>query len=129
MKWCHYLILIILVSCTRKKGLQVKPNAPGSVSPTPVLCSFQSNVIISYSNTINPILQANCLPCHATPGSGGINLDSYSTVAATAQSGQLYQAIIHDTTYVIMPPPPQKQLDSCQVKAIWLWTKQGRLNN
>lgn len=93
----------------------------------PISCELKDTV--SYTQDIAPILTANCFPCHQYPGAGGINLDSYSNSASIALSGQLVQSIIHDTNYVIMPPPPQNELDSYQVKAIKRWVAQGCLDN
>lgn len=90
-------------------------------------CDLKDSV--SFKNVINPILTNNCMPCHQTPGTGGINLDAYTDIKNFANSGQLVQSIIHDTNYIIMPPPPQKELDSCQVKAIKNWILQGCQNN
>jgi len=80
---------------------------------------------LTYQGQIAPILSQNCFPCHVYPGSGGINMDNFTDVKAVALSGMLVQSIIHDTTYVIMPPPPQKLLDSCDVKRIKRWIQTG----
>lgn len=80
---------------------------------------------ITYTNDVQIILNSNCLPCHQYPGAGGINLDSYNESKNVALSGQLLQSVIHDTNYVIMPPPPVKSLDSCEVKIIKRWLAQG----
>ncbi len=93
----------------------------------PVNCQLEDT--ISYANQIQPILNNNCLPCHQYPGSGGINLDTYLNVKSIALSGQLVQSIIHDTNYIIMPPLPQNQLDSCQIKTVKRWVLQGCLEN
>ena len=80
---------------------------------------------VSFNQVIAPVLSNNCLPCHQSPGSGGINLDNYNDIKNQALSGQLVQSIIHDTNYIIMPPPPLKELDSCDIKRIKLWILQG----
>ncbi len=92
-----------------------------------VTCQLKDTV--SYAQDIAPILTANCFPCHQYPGSGGINLDNYTNSKSIALSGQLVQSIIHDPNYVTMPPPPQKELDSCQIKDIKQWVAQGCLDN
>ena len=90
---------------------------------TSVPCEVQDT--LTYQGQIAPILSQNCFPCHVYPGSGGINMDNFTDVKAVALSGMLVQSIIHDTTYVIMPPPPQKLLDSCDVERIKRWIQTG----
>ena len=92
-------------------------------SPSIICCELADS--ITYSKNINQILTNNCLPCHQYPGAGGINLDNYSDAKAIALSGQLYHSVIHDSNYVIMPPPPQTELDSCNIIAIKNWITQG----
>ena len=84
---------------------------------------------VSFTEDVSSIIIPKCTPCHQYPGTGGINLDSYENIKLQAQSGQLVQSIIHDTNYVIMPPPPLIGLDSCQIKSIKRWITQGCLNN
>lgn len=69
------------------------------------------------------------MPCHAKPGSGGINLDTYEQCKATAQSGQLIPVVMYSPGNTFMPPPPQRSLDSCEIKGLNLWIKQGCLLN
>lgn len=92
-------------------------------------CAFQSGDIISYSITIKKIFSDNCYPCHQTPGSGGINLDNYSALKTAILSGNVMPTIVYNPGNIQMPPPPQKMLDSCHIKAINLWISQGTLNN
>lgn len=125
MKKCCSLLVIIFLSVHCTKSKVPVPITP--FSPTPSNCQLADS--ISYIQTISPILNANCNSCHQYPGSGSISLDSYPNVKIFAQSGQLVQAIIHDPNNVIMPPPPHKELDSCQIKAIKLWILQGSQDN
>lgn len=118
-KQCLFFFTVILVGCTREK---VKPI---SIIPAPCILSDSVN----YSMQVAPILTSHCLPCHAYPGSGGINLDNYLDSKAIAQSGMLIQSIIHDTNYVIMPPPPHAPLDSCQIKVLKRWVDTGCLEH
>jgi len=109
-----FAAIFILGACKKEK-----------TSAQPILTNCQISDSISYMSDVKSILDANCIPCHQYPGAGGINLDSYNESKNVALSGQLVQSIIHDTNYVIMPPPPQKQLDSCQIKTIKKWIEQG----
>jgi hypothetical protein len=106
---------VLLCSCIREK---VK-------NPTIIAVPCEVKDTLTYQGQIAPILSQNCFPCHVYPGSGGINMDNFTDVKAVALSGMLVQSIIHDTTYVIMPPPPQKLLDSCDIKRIKRWIQTG----
>lgn len=119
-------LFIIAISCTKKVGhLAEKAAIPGNQNTN--ACAVLA--FVSYSTNIKSIIDANCLPCHSSPGSGGINLDSYASVKTVVQSGQLMPVITNtDPANPIMPPPPQNRLDSCQVKAITLWINSGYSN-
>ena len=114
------------MSCTNKK-LNIPPGSPSS----PLIdnsCKYKSNSIISYSVTVSPILMNNCMPCHSSPTS--FAMDDYASVKATAQSGQLMTVVTNTIPLTVtMPPPPQRHLDSCEIKALNLWISQGCLNN
>ncbi len=120
-----FIIIIFLFSCTNKKANLPLPSAPDTFDNS---CVYKSNSTISYSSTIGPLLSANCLPCHSCPGA--ICLDSYASVKANALGDNLARVIVKNpNTPLLMPPPPQASLDSCEVKAINLWITQGCLNN
>ena len=126
MKNTFFLIVAsILLSCSKDVGLSQKKIEPVSQS-----FHCQNASVISYSLNILPLFQNNCNNCHLTPGSGGINLDSYSSIKQTILSGQLMPVVTNtDINSTIMPPPPQRHLDSCEIKTLNLWINQGCLNN
>jgi hypothetical protein len=122
------MFFVVLLSCTKKRGLPPKNEVP--VKPVVVnnSCIYQSNSVISYSATVSPMLMSNCYNCHSSPSA--FSCDSYEPVKASAQSGNLMlYATNTDTNSPIMPPPPYRHLDSCQIKALTLWIAQGCLNN
>ena len=124
----YYLLIvtIIIVSCTKQK---VQPQNNTNPTSSGFNCDKNSSVV-SYSSNILPLFQNKCNNCHSTPGSGGINLDSYSFIKQTMLGGQIIPVVINtDTTSIIMPPPPRKHLDSCEIKMLNLWMAQGCLNN
>ncbi len=76
---------------------------------------------VTFPETIQPILQANCISCHGPPDfKGGINLTDYADVSFLAQSGALLGAIRHDAGYEPMPQdaPP---LSACEITLIEKW--------
>lgn len=115
-----YLLLIPLFACTKAKTA-----LPVDTTQTTTTCSVPDPTSLSYSTHIATLMQNYCFPCHASPGSGGINLDNYNDVKAQAQSGDLLSVIIGGPQQITMPPPPKKQLDSCEIKVIDLWIQRG----
>lgn len=84
---------------------------------------------ITYTATIIPILQTNCLGCHAnTSTGGGILLNSYAAVYDQAISGSLMNSITWNGGVTPMPYNGS-QLDDCSIKQIDLWIKAGALDN
>lgn len=116
--FCCVLVVLSFVQCTKNKVEKYK-----------ITLDYLTNTSISYSKTIQPILTNYCLPCHANPGSGGINLDAYNSVKLCAQSGQIIQAIVHDSSTIVMPPLPQQGPDSLEITKIKQWIKEGCQNN
>lgn len=115
---------LIFFSCTKDVGTPKKP------AQEVVNFSSQNSSAVSFSATVLPLLQNNCNSCHSAPGSGGINLDSYSSVKQIILSGQLIPVVTNtDVMSTIMPPPPQRHLDSSEINALTLWLNQGCLNN
>lgn len=122
------VLIFLFFSCTKTVG---KKPMDGSVSVAPktISCEYNSASIVSYSATVSNIFKSYCISCHASPGAGGINLDSYQSCSDFSKSGQLIPVIVYDPNNIQMPPPPLKMMDSCQVKALSLWIAQGCLNN
>lgn len=116
--------LCLFAFCKKSPSSSIKSSSPA------VPCQYNSNTTVSFSLSISPLLLHNCGSCHSSPGSGGINLDTYANVKSTALSGQLMPAVTNTvTSNIIMPPPPLQHLDSCQIKALNLWIAQGCMNN
>ncbi len=89
---------------------------------------------VTYSGTVVPILNANCLGCHSgADPSGNISLDSYGAVRAygqisAGQPGSLYGAITHNPTNFFMPKTGG-QLPDCDIKKIKAWIDAGMPEN
>jgi hypothetical protein len=120
--------ILIFISCTKTVGHNkfTVAQAPTNTAPPPTICQLITTESVSYTTVISTIFNDNCLPCHSSPGSGGINLDNYAGCKAVAQ-GELMDVILYNPGNIQMPPSPQKLLDSCQIKALTLWIKQGCL--
>jgi mono/diheme cytochrome c family protein len=84
---------------------------------------------VSYSGTVEPIIQNSCLGCHSSAGTGGgIMLTSYSTVRQQIDNGRLWGAVNWQQGYVAMPQNGSK-LSDCNIAQIGIWIRQGAPNN
>ena len=55
---------------------------------------------VTYPGTVFPILQANCISCHAPPTpAAGIDLTDFADISFLAQNGALLGAIKHQAPY------------------------------
>ncbi len=84
---------------------------------------------ISFSQHLYPLLQQKCLSCHSNLiHDGGVSLENYQAVVASAQVGELYDAVVEVNG---LPPkmPKGGKLNACEVGIIEKWIKQGMKNN
>lgn len=81
---------------------------------------------VTYSKTIAPIIQSQCISCHSgiTPN-GNLNLENHSQVVTAINSKSLYQRI----TSTANPMPPSGLMDECSIKQIKKWIDSGMPNN
>jgi uncharacterized membrane protein len=87
-----------------------------------------SAVNVSYTNEVASILNINCMGCHSgNTVNGGVNLSDYPGVAAAANSGKLYNAVVQNGKAV--PMPPSGKLAACDLKKIKAWIDEGVKNN
>jgi uncharacterized membrane protein len=95
--------------------------------------SCDTLLAISFADQIWPTVNRSCVGCHSSSfTSGGIILDSYSTVlnvANTQQNGTslLLGAIRKEAGFIAMPPTGT--LDDCTIRQFELWIEQGSQNN
>jgi hypothetical protein len=96
----------------------------------PTLNTSCDTTNVTFSGTIIPILNINCLSCHSnsTAASSGnnIRLENFADVQskATAIAG----SIKHDGTYSPMPKNGGKIKD-CSINQFKIWIRNGMLNN
>ena len=83
---------------------------------------------VTFSGTIFPVIQANCLGCHSgSVLSGGVNLSNYDGVFNVVIDGRLYGAVNHLSGYTAMPLGGQ--LSDCEISQINFWINDGAPNN
>jgi hypothetical protein len=87
---------------------------------------------VTFSKSVLPILQTNCLSCHGaanyTANGGGLNFEDFTLVKAVAEGGMLLGAITHNPSYSPMPKNGAK-LDTCSISKIKQWIDAGSINN
>jgi hypothetical protein len=87
------------------------------------------SIHVTYSKTIAPFIQSNCISCHsATSAGGGVNLSTYSNVKIYINNGHLWGAINHLAGYSSMPKNGAK-LSDCILAQFHQWILAGALNN
>ena len=88
------------------------------------LCTIDTNNV-TFSATIFPIIQSNCLGCHS---SSIPLLTNYSLIKYQLDTGRLYNAINHAGG---VPPMPLggSQLSLCRLTAFNKWVHNGAPNN
>jgi hypothetical protein len=82
---------------------------------------------VTYSVTIAPVIDRNCLGCHFAGNSTGVDLETYSDVKDAADNDALLGALKHLEGYT--PMPLNGKLDDCTIQKIEIWIKNGTLNN
>lgn len=84
---------------------------------------------VTYSGTIQPVIQARCQGCHSgsTP-QGGLDLSSWSVLNAVAIDGRLAGSIQHLPTYTAMPSNAPRMND-CRIAQFLKWIDAGAPNN
>jgi len=81
---------------------------------------------VTYTRSINPILQSWCVSCHSgsSPG-GGFKLETYDEAKAVANGGRLMGALRHDAGYSPMPKPGTIILSPCEINMFAKWIRIG----
>jgi hypothetical protein len=77
---------------------------------------------VSYSKDIQPLLNANCTSCHASPGpSGGVDLTNYTSVKKNASRA--------NSEIQAGAMPPTGALSSANKQLFQSWVTAGAPNN
>ncbi|TRZ71277.1 MAG: hypothetical protein D4R97_06950 [Bacteroidetes bacterium] len=83
---------------------------------------------VTYSQTIVPILSANCYVCHASAiAQGGVVLDSWAGIQVYVTNGKFIPAIDHTGNFPM--PKGGSMLPDCTIEKIKRWVTNGAPNN
>lgn len=74
------------------------------------------SIDVSFSATIDPILDRNCKGCHFNGNATGITLASYDDIKKIADNGKLLGTIKQISGY--SPVPQNGKLDDCNISKI-----------
>jgi hypothetical protein len=81
---------------------------------------------VTYSGSILPIVNDNCLGCHSgSSAGGGVHIENYSDLAAIATNGKLMNVL----NGVTVQMPPSGKIPSCSITKVEIWIRDGKLNN
>ena len=81
--------------------------------------------VVTFSGTIFPLVQSNCLGCHTE---GTYPLTNYTNIKTQVDNGNLFCAVNHNAGCLPMPQGTA-QLPTCKLDQIRIWIDQGAPNN
>jgi hypothetical protein len=84
---------------------------------------------VTYSQTVVPLLNNNCMSCHSQASAqGGIILEGYANVKTYADNGRLLGAVKWDAGFSPMPQGGNK-LNNCAILQLETWVNAGAPEN
>ncbi len=84
---------------------------------------------VTFSGSIFPLIQSNCIGCHTGSTAGGqVDLSSYQNISIVANNGKLLASVNHDIGVNPMPKGGNK-LPACRIDQIRIWIQNGAQNN
>lgn len=119
------MALTLVVACSSDDDTEPMAATPPPVTPPPAnpqACPTDGQTV-SYTVTVNPIFQTNCVPCHnAAQANGGVRFDNYTVASTNAARAAV-------RTRAGTMPPGGTPLPECDIRAIEGWSAQGAQNN
>ncbi|MCX6251598.1 MAG: hypothetical protein NTX61_12695 [Bacteroidetes bacterium] len=113
-----FICMIAVSSCYNDKEAYLYPFAS--------ICD-SSNA--TYSQTIAPIMTANCNICHSTVlASGSVITDTWAGLNVVALNGKLWAGVDWSAGFSPMPKGSSK-LSACDLAKIKKWINNGATNN
>ena len=111
-------LAILIDGCKHDPDLSGTPLPPDP--PDPDICDTLN---ITFTGSVMPIFQANCLGCHS--GSNpyyGLDLTNFDHLAAVVNNGSLIGSVKHAEGFYPMPKAGAKLTD-CDIKIIEIWIR------
>lgn len=121
--WLIVLFAVVIIySCENKQGAIPVIAIPCNEDTTKLTYS-------SDSNTMQPIINAQCATgssCHGAGASNGLDYSAYAGIFAQYQNGNLYAALFGNGASVPqMPLAPQPGWDICTLNKFKAWINRG----
>lgn len=117
---CLIIAYLTGISCSKTSEDQLTPPSENKSCDT---------VNMTFSNDVQPILNANCYGCHHEGNAyAGVALDTYDGVKQTVVNEQLIGVINQSPGFNPMPPNGSK-LTQCNIDKITDWVNRGAVNN
>lgn len=111
------VFMFSFVSCYYDNEEALYPNLNSSCDTTNV----------TYSSTIEPILNNNCYSCHSDANAAfGGNVHLQAATDVISMSSKIAVAIKRTGAF---PMPPSGKLSSCAISQFDIWVKKGTPNN
>ena len=83
---------------------------------------------VTFSKTVLPILEANCVGCHSGPSAtAGVNLSNYDGLKRVVSSNRFPNVLTGASGAPQMPPG--SRLSSCDITRISAWVRKGAIND
>ena len=93
----------------------------------PTLSNACDTTNVTYSGTIEPILNNNCYSCHSDANAAfGGNVHLQSATDVISNSSKIAVAIKRTGAF---PMPPSGKLNSCAISQFDIWLRKGTPNN
>lgn len=84
---------------------------------------------VSYSKTIQPILQSNCVGCHSGPGAtAGVDMSNLDNITRQVGRNRLFPNVLTGRNGASQMPQGGR-LSQCEIDQITAWVNQGAKNN
>jgi hypothetical protein len=116
--WFLFLFLGLVASCTYDNVEELTPIVP-----------CETPDVVSYKQSISPLLDRNCRSCHnPTLLTGGVNLEDFAELKRRAGTGQLIGVVSHAPGYAKMPKDGAK-LSDCDIALLKKWVDAGSPSN
>lgn len=122
------------VACSNDNEPEIAPKSQETVNPPSTVPGVETtpgtNIEVSLKNEIRPIFNKySCSSCHsASQRSGGVNLETYTSLKSVATNGALYGAMSHTGSYSPMPSSNTKAT-SAELNLVKKWIDEGAKDN
>jgi hypothetical protein len=119
----HRVVSIAAIFLLASFSFSCKYYNEEDLTPDPSPCDTTN---VSYTNTVLPIFEDNCLQCHSTQiAEGNVILDTYDGAKVPALDGRLWKAVSWEPGYPSPMPKGGSQLSSCDQAKIRTWIDHG----